>query len=262
MIRDKQKKTDTLTTNEKEKKADTLKVDKRKGRADSPDRTKKKKETNIYAAILKQGMPSFWRQGLVCLAAILTNRSIKAYGDEALAAMSVANKIFALVFAAFVGYGQGYAPVAGYSYGAGDYRRVKKATWFSIWSGLAVCVLAAVLIYVWTPNLLGIFGFKGIEASKDSWVGVLALRTHAISLPFLVICLMTGMLFQAIGMYGKATVISTARQGIFFLPLIWLLPHILGALGVAITQPAADVLAGIFSIPFLIVGLKKLKSNR
>ena len=66
-------------------------------------------------AITKTGIPSFFRQGLVCVATILLNRAAREYGDDVVAAISVSNKAFAILFAVMVGYGQGFAPVVGSS---------------------------------------------------------------------------------------------------------------------------------------------------
>lgn len=213
---------------------------------------------SVHWEIIKIGLPSFWRQGLMCLAGILLNRSCMKYGDEAVAAMSIANKIFAVVFALLVGYGQGFSPVAGYNYGAKIKDRVKKSVnWAVISATIAMLILGAA-IYFLAPWLIDKFS----QESAVSDMSVLALRAHAVSLPFMPLCLICGMLFQAIGSVGQATLISAARQGIFFLPLIWLLPMLWGTTGIAVTQAAADVLAGLFSLPFLIHAERKLSTQK
>lgn len=208
----------------------------------------------VYFGIIRTGLPSFWRQGLVCVAGILLNRRCMQYGDDAMAAMSVANKVFAILFAALVGYGQGFSPVAGYNYGAKKYDRVKRAMLFSMFSATIVMAVFGLLIYIWAEDIIRLFSPD--DTLPD--LGSFALRAHSISLPFLPVCLIAGMLFQAVGSYGKATLLSSARQGIFFLPLIWLLPVFFASYGIGMTQAVSDVLSGLFAIPFFIFAVKKL----
>ncbi|MGN0396050.1 MAG: MATE family efflux transporter, partial [Coprococcus sp.] len=170
---------------------------------------------SVYWEIVKIGMPSFWRQGLMCLAGILLNRSCMKYGDEAVAGMSIANKIFAVVFAILVGYGQGFAPVAGYNYGAKKPDRVKYSVKYAVISATIAMIAFGIVIYLSAPWLIKQFSQE--QAVCD--MSILALKAHAISMPFMPLCLICGMLFQAIGSVGGATLISASRQGIFFLPL-------------------------------------------
>lgn len=206
--------------------------------------------------ITRTGIPSFFRQGLVCVATILLNRAARAYGDDVIAAISVSNKVFAILFAYMVGYGQGFAPVAGYNYGAKKNDRVRKAIIFTILSQVIASAVTGILVWIFASSIISLFGEN---AALE--LGVLSLRMHAVSLPFMAVCLVSGMLFQAIGEIGKAILISSTRQGIFFLPLIWLLPMCFQETGVALTQGISDVLSGVFSLPFILVAIHMCKKT-
>lgn len=206
--------------------------------------------------ITRTGIPSFFRQGLVCVATILLNRAAREYGDDVVAAISVSNKVFAILFAVMVGYGQGFAPVAGYNYGAKKNDRVRKAIIFTILSQVIASAVTGVLVWIFASSIISLFGEN---AALE--LGVLSLRMHAVSLPFMAVCLVSGMLFQAIGEIGKAILISSTRQGIFFLPLIWLLPMYFQENGVAVTQGISDILSGIFSLPFILVAIHMCKKT-
>ncbi len=207
--------------------------------------------------ITRTGIPSFFRQGLVCVATILLNRAAREYGDDVVAAISVSNKVFAILFAVMVGYGQGFAPVAGYNYGAKKNDRVRKAIIFTILSQVIASAVTGILVWIFASSIISLFGEN---AALE--LGVLSLRMHAVSLPFMAVCLVSGMLFQAIGEIGKAILISSTRQGIFFLPLIWLLPMYFQENGVAVTQGISDILSGIFSLPFLLVAIRICRKNK
>ena len=206
--------------------------------------------------ITRTGIPSFFRQGLVCVATILLNRAAREYGDDVVAAISVSNKVFAILFAVMVGYGQGFAPVAGYNYGAKKNDRVRKAIIFTILSQVIASAVTGALVWIFASSIISLFGEN---AALE--LGVLSLRMHAVSLPFMAVCLVSGMLFQAIGEIGKAILISSTRQGIFFLPLIWLLPMYFQENGVAVTQGISDILSGIFSLPFILVAIHMCKKT-
>lgn len=90
-------------------------------------------------------------------------------------------------------------------------------------------------------------------------IGAFALRSQCISLVVLPVSVMANMLFQSIGKYWTATFLSSARQGIFFLPLIAILPKFLGLTGVQITQMCADLLTVLCCIPFLLLFFRDLK---
>ena len=207
--------------------------------------------------ITRTGIPSFFRQGLVCVATILLNRAARAYGDDVIAAISVSNKVFAILFAVMVGYGQGFAPVAGYNYGAKKNDRVRKAIIFTILSQVIASAVTGILVWIFASSIISLF-VENVALE----LGVLSLRMHAVSLPFMAVCLVSGMLFQAIGEIGKAILISSTRQGIFFLPLIWLLPMYFQENGVAVTQGISDILSGIFSLPFLLVAIRICRKNK
>lgn len=206
--------------------------------------------------ITRTGIPSFFRQGLVCVATILLNRAAREYGDDVVAAISVSNKVFAILFAVMVGYGQGFAPVAGYNYGAKKNDRVRKAIIFTILSQVIASAVTGILVWIFASSIISLFGEN---AALE--LGVLSLRMHAVSLPFMAVCLVSGMLFQAIGEIRKAILISSTRQGIFFLPLIWLLPMYFQENGVAVTQGISDILSGIFSLPFILVAIHMCKKT-
>ena len=209
-------------------------------------------DLKVIFGVIRTGIPSFWRQGLMCLAGVFLNRSCRMYGDDVVAAMSIANKIFAVIFAILVGYGQGFAPVAGYNYGAKLYGRVRTAVKTSVITATIAMLIIGTAIYYLSPSLIGLF----TDDAQVSSVSILALKAHAISLPFMPVCIMVGMLYQAVGRIGKAAFISSLRQGIFFLPLIYILPAIYHATGIAITQAAADILAGLTALATFATGIR------
>ena len=204
--------------------------------------------------ILKNGFPSFCRQGLASLATILLNTAASDYGDAAISAMSITGKIFMMVFSVVIGLGQGYQPVLGYNYSAGFFKRVRTAAAFMLEASYVIVIVIGGALAIFSGELIGLF----INDAEVVSIGVTALRLQCLGLAFVPVGILANMTLQSIGDSFKASFLSSLRQGIFFIPLILILPKYVEILGVQITQGAADVLTFFVSLPFYLVFLKKL----
>ncbi|HWR11309.1 MAG TPA: MATE family efflux transporter [Rectinemataceae bacterium] len=216
------------------------------------------KRPDTYLRILKNGLPSFCRQGLASASTVALNVSAALYGDAAVAAMSIVAKIFMFIFSIVLGVGQGYQPVVGYNYGAKKMGRVREAFFFTLKTNVAVMTSCAVAGYMTAPTLMRLFISQDVEVIR---IGTIALRAQCLTMPLLPLGVMCNMTFQSIGKSWTATILSAARQGIFFLPLILVLPRFFGLFGVQITQPLADVCAFLFCLPFTFHFFKELRTN-
>lgn len=212
-----------------------------------------------YLQIIKNGLPSFSRQGLASIASILLNKQAMIYGDAAVAAMAIVSKIFAMIFSALIGFGQGYQPVVGFNYGAGIMERVKKAMKFTLKVGTIGMTSAAVILFITAPYLLTLFIADDPAVVE---IGTRALRAQAISMPLLPVGVAANMTFQSIGKAWKATIMSAMRQGVFFLPLIFILPKFFGLWGVVTSQAGSDLLTAAACTPFLVYFYKNLTEER
>ena len=207
-----------------------------------------------YWDIIRTGLPSFCRQGLASVATVALNQAAAIGGDPAIAAMSVVGRVFMLIGSVLIGFGQGYQPVVGYNYGARHYDRVHSAFSFTLRTS---CVMMAVLAAAgWFAAPWVIRQFS--ETAEMLAVGIAAMRAQCVGLLFQPIGTISNMTFQSVGKSAQATFLATCRQGVFFLPLIFLLPNTLGLLGVELTQPLADVCTSLTCIPFLIVFFRRL----
>ena len=208
----------------------------------------------VVGTILAVGSPSLVRNVFNCLSPIVLNHQAAAYGDAAIAAMSIVGRVGFFMAAIAIGIGQGLQPVAGFNYGARRFDRVRGALWFAVAAGCAVqacvavpCAFAARDIVAW---------FRDDPAVVA--VGAVALRWQAATLVVNHITVCTNMLFQSVGLGGRASFLSSLRNGLCFLPMIAVLPLWLGVRGVALAQPAADVLSFAVALPFLALFLRRL----
>lgn len=209
-------------------------------------------------AIVNGGAPSLFRQGLAAISTLLLNHYAGDLGgDPAIAGMSIVTRVTMFMASALIGFGQGYQPVCSFNYGAGLYRRVREGYFFCLKWGTVFLTVLSTLCFIFAAEVVG--WFRDDPAVIE--VGAFALRCQTLSLPLHASIVMTNMMLQSMGRGLKASITSSARNGIFFIPLILLLPAYFGLTGVEITQPIADLLSLLLAIPFAVIELKGLNTE-
>ena len=210
----------------------------------------------VYWNIFRTGLPTLFRQGLSSVATMALNINAALYGDAAVAAMSIVGRIMTFMFSAVLGLGQGFQPVAGYNFGAKKYGRVYEAIRFTATVGTVVMTAISLAIFLFSVEILG--AFRGDDAQFLA-IGTFALRAQCLVMPFCGITTTANMALQCTRQSGKAAFLAMCRQGIFFLPLILLLPRFVGLTGVQLAQPLSDALTLAVSLPFLLAFCRKLR---
>ena len=196
----------------------------------------------IYGEIIHGGLPSLGRQGIASIATIIMNTMAQPYGDAAIAAMSIVNRFMMFVGSAMIGFGQGYQPVCSYCFGARLYDRVKKACVYCVKVSTIFLLAVSVIGLIFSGNIIQMFRKDDLEVIR---IGTLALRLQLLTMPLQGLVVMGGnMTPQSMGYGTWATVVSTARQGWFLIPVLLFLTPAVGILGIQIAQPLAD--AGTF----------------
>ncbi len=198
--------------------------------------------------ILKGGTPSLTRQALASIATLMLNVAAGVYGDAAIAGMSIVSRLAFIIFAIIIGVGQGYQPFCGFNYGAGLYKRLLRGFYFTILLDMAVLVVMCGPAYVFAEQLVDLLR----DDPEVVAVGAVALRWQLVALPMAAIVTVCNMTLQTSGRSLSANILAAARNGIFFIPLILILPRVLCLFGVEICQAVCDVLAFLLSIPLII----------
>ena len=202
----------------------------------------------IYAEVLKIGIPVLLFQLLASTAMGSINTAAKPYGDFAVAAMGAVIRIMTVVTYVVFGFLKGFQPFAGYNYGAKKYKRLKKSIRLCmIWSTV-FCIVAAIVLFIFADPIVSLFG-TDIEMAG---IAAKALRLNAVLFITFGFQMVYASLYLAIGKSLVGSVLSLSRQGIFFFPLVMVLPHIMGLTGVVWVQPMADLLTTILTIVFAV----------
>lgn len=185
----------------------------------------------LSPTILRNGMPSLLRNALA-----------------AVAAMSIVSRVLMTVNAVMVGLGQGYQPVAGFNWGAGNYARVKKALVSTIVAGTAFTTAAAIPGFIFSESIVSVFAGGDPEVMET---GTTAMRWAFAGFPFIAVSMIANMTYQVLGRPKAASFLSSLRQGWCFLPLILTLPGWFGLTGLCASQPLAEVLATLVSLRWI-----------
>ena len=209
-----------------------------------------------YVEIASTGFPSLLRQGLNSTATMMLNRGAAFYGDEAVAAMSIVGRLSFFPMAMAVGIGQGFQPISAFNYGAGFKNRVIEAFKKAIIGSTLVLFIASVPMYIFAPQLVGLLR----DDPAVIVIGTRALRLMCVAQLFVPLTMMVEMGFQSNGKKKLASISSSLRSGLVFIPMLLIMPRIRGLAGIQEAQPISIIITFIICIYFLRIYIKMLKS--
>ncbi len=207
--------------------------------------------------IIGTGLPSLLRQGLNSLSTVVLNNCAAVYGDAAVAAMSIVSRVIFFTFSFALGVGQGFQPVCGFNYGAKKYDRLKTAFYFSVMLAEIIVIVMSVGLILFPGEIVRIFR----DDNTVMEIGSRALVLQGIAQLFLPFCMITEMALQSVGKKLGASVLSTLRNGLFFIPLLLILSNVRGLSGIQEAQPLAVTLAVIPSAILAVRFFRELPKN-
>jgi Na+-driven multidrug efflux pump len=167
--------------------------------------------------------------------------------------MSVANRVSAFIMCVGLGVGQGYQPVASFNYQAKRYDRVKKGLLITMGVGFCLIILLVVPGIIFAEGIAHAFQ-KDPEVIK---IAIPAIRYACVGTTFLCLSVPVNMLYQSIRKPLMSSFLALLRSGLMLIPVLYLTTWLWGLTGVQLSQPLADVLTGLTSIPFIIMFLRK-----
>ena len=212
----------------------------------------------MYGRIFYMGLPSLGRQGIASVSTILLNNAAGLYGDAAIAAMSIVSRFIMFINSTVIGFGQGFQPVCGYCYGAGRYSRVREAFTFCVKVSTIILLVLSSVSFLFARPIITVFRRDDPLVIE---IGTFALRAQLLTLPLWGFITMSNMFTQSIGYGVRATIIATARQGIFLIPALLILPQVFGLRGIQIAAPISDVLTLFLAWGIVSGILRQLKAK-
>lgn len=198
-------------------------------------------QTDLLKPVLAVGIPVFCVNLFQCLSSGLANILAKPYGVNALAALAIANRVLNLSVLAITGFSRGYQNLASFNFGAGKGDRLKQITKLAMRWTTIICGVVAAGQIIFSRSIAGAF-------SNDADVIALGKKALILGSVFLITY---G--FQSVGSVyllcihkpQAGLVFSIARQGLFYIPLIFILSGLFGLNGIFYTQPLADLCTSI-----------------
>ena len=209
------------------------------------------KET--MSEIFKIGIPTLVFQILTSVSISLINNAAGDYGDSAIAGMGVVTRLISMGSLSVFGFIKGFQPIAGYSYGAKKFDRLREAIKTSILWSTAFCVIFGVILVLFPTSIVSQFTKGDAEMIR---IGAASLRANGISIMLFGFYTVYSSLFLALGKGREGFILGACRQGICFIPVILLLPMVWGLNGIMYAQPIADVLSAIITV-FMAIPLHK-----
>lgn len=211
--------------------------------------------SGYFKEILRGGTPSLTRQGLGAISTILLNVAAGAYGDAAIAGMSIVTRLSFIVMSVVIGLGQGFQPFCGFNYGAKLYPRVKSGFYFSVKVSAAFLVFCALAGFPFAAQIVNVFRADPEVVA----VGAVAFRWQIVTYPLISVIMISNMMMQTTGHAVQANILAASRNGLFFIPFILVLPHLFGILGVEICQAVSDICSFVLALPLTSKVLSEMK---
>ena len=212
----------------------------------------------IFAEILKIGIPTLTFQLLTSLSIALINRAANGYGDAVIAGMAAVTRITSMGTLVVFGFLKGFQPIAGFSYGAKNFKRLRQSIKISILWSTVFCIIVGLLMILFSAQIISQFANENEEMIL---IGQKSLTGNGFSFFLFGFYTVYSSLFLALGKGTAGFILGACRQGICFLPVILLLPELLGMNGILYAQPIADILSAIVTV-FMAMNLhKKLSSE-
>lgn len=207
----------------------------------------------IFFEILKIGIPTLTFQFLTSLSIALININAANYGDTVIAAMGVVTRIISMCTLVVFGFLKGFQPIAGFSYGAKNFDRLNKSIKISILWSTTFCIVTGLITIIFSKQIVSQFA-NGNNIMIS--LGQKSLIANSLSFFLFGFYTVYSSLFLALGKGSKGFILGACRQGICFVPVILILPTLLGINGILYVQPIADILS-VFVTVFMAMNLHK-----
>lgn len=211
----------------------------------------------ICSGVLAIGVPASLASVLMSISQIIMNGMMAGYGDMAIAGIGVAMKVTMITGMIAMGIGQGVQPLLGYCVGAKTWDRYKEILRFSMWFAFFLGLTMTILCYLFTNQIVSVFltderafdyavRFARILLTTSTLFGVFYVLTNAL---------------QAMGAAASSLIINLSRQGIIYIPALFILRAALGITGLVWAQPVADILSIILAVVLYNITFKKMRSS-
>ena len=214
-------------------------------------------KNNILKSVISIGIPAALGDVLMSVSSIVLNAQMAKYGDMAVAGVGVAMKVTMITGMICIGFGQGVQPLLGYCIGAKNWKRYNASLRFSVIFGLGLSTVMTIICYIFDRQIVSAFLSDSEALSYGIEFSRILLTTSFLFGMFYVL----SNALQAMGAATSSLIVNISRQGLIYIPSIYIFQAILGIDGLLWAQPIADVLSVILVVILYKISLKKLMKN-
>lgn len=211
----------------------------------------------ICTSVLAIGIPASLGSLLMSASQIVVNAQMANYDDMALAGMGVAMKVVMMTATICIGFAQGIQPLLGYCVGAKLWDRFRGTMKFSLLFALGLSAAMTAVCYLLSRQIVGAFltepaafdyavQFTNILLTTSVLFGVFFVFNNAL---------------QAMGAAAQALITNLSRQGIIYIPALFILQAAFGVTGLAWAQPVADMLSTLLVMSLYLWSSRKLVAS-
>ena len=211
-------------------------------------------EKRYIGSVFAVGFPSALGSFLACLTNIVINNLTSNYGDVAVAAVGIAKKIDMLPMNVGMGLCQGMMPLVAYNFASGNYKRMKSFATCARAVGMGFAAVCIVVFEIFASPIVSIFNghLETVALGTDF------LRILCLAVPLMIFNFQLSFTFQAMGMGKQSLILSSLRQGVVNIPLLFVMHHFFGLYGVVWTQLVSDGITSLISYGVYRSSYKKL----
>lgn len=211
----------------------------------------------VCSSVLSIGIPASLGSLLMSVSQIVVNSLMAGYGDMALAGIGVAMKVTMMTGMVCIGFGQGVQPLLGYCVGAGLWERFKKVMNFSLLFSFALSAVMTGVCYLFSSKIVSAFlsdpdafdyaaQFSRILLTTSFFFGIFYVMSNAL---------------QAMGAAAAALIINLSRQGLIYIPALFIMKAAIGVTGLVWAQPVADLLSTILVAVLYFTAVQKMQKS-
>lgn len=199
----------------------------------------------IISEILKIGIPTMIFQLLTSLSISLINMRAKEYGDSVIAGMGAVTRIISMGSLMVFGFIKGFQPIAGYSYGARKYDRLREAIRTAIIWSTVFCAVFGIAAAIFSKTIISGFTKDDMEMIET---GRKALTANGLSFLLFGFYTVYSSLYLALGKAKEGLILGACRQGLCFVPIILILPLLWNINGILYAQPISDIISAVITV--------------
>jgi len=211
----------------------------------------------VCTGVLAIGIPAALGPLTMSMSQVIMNGMLSGYGSLAVAAAGIAGKVSMIISTVAMGLAQGVQPLLGFTIGAANWKRYKEYMRFSLVFGTGMCIIITGVCYLFTPQIVGVFLTEA--ASMELGITFAYIMQCTSFLFGVFFCFVNAL--QAMGAAVSSLIVNVSRQGIIYVPALYILNALLGVNGLIWSQPVADVLSTVLAIVLHMVVYKKISGR-